>query len=303
MGDGGRTGISLLDPRLAPFKPCQFMGSIRFPPTCTWQGRILRAEGGCTLHEQLTYHLQHLRASSLPTINQIKTHLVSASLIIFLYTALVWKELLNRMCLTLQREALEGSPMKPNMQVLERLHDARVNLDFAIPAIDHSITLLEHRRAHPWPAVYTRSLPDSDLADKIIALELDFRDLLSEANRLETLVTQYFNTLMSTLSLQESQRGIQTGEISLRQSSSMARLTQLAFLYVPLSFVTGVFGMNIQEINDTGRHIWAFFPCDAGRGGDNFCGGVIFCKIDGFVENGRGKGVLVEEWEEEPWDE
>jgi Mg2+ and Co2+ transporter CorA len=33
-------------------------------------------------------------------------------------------------------------------------------------------------------------------------------------------------------------------------------LTRLAFLYVPLSFVTGIFGMNVREIDGSPLPIW-----------------------------------------------
>jgi Mg2+ and Co2+ transporter CorA len=57
---------------------------------------------------------------------------------------------------------------------------------------------------------------------------------------------------MSSISVQDSQ-------ISIEQSQRATRLTQLAFIYVPLSFVTGIFGMNVQQINGTGLSIWVCF--------------------------------------------
>lgn len=33
----------------------------------------------------------------------------------------------------------------------------------------------------------------------------------------------------------------------------------MAFCFLPISLSTGIFGMNIQDINSTGHHIWAFF--------------------------------------------
>ena len=53
---------------------------------------------------------------------------------------------------------------------------------------------------------------------------------------------QTFDLLMSSISVQESQLS--------------SRLTLLAFIYVPLSFVTGVFGMNLKEINGGALSAW-----------------------------------------------
>jgi Mg2+ and Co2+ transporter CorA len=47
--------------------------------------------------------------------------------------------------------------------------------------------------------------------------------------------------------------------ISVEQSQRATRLTQLVFIYVPLSFVTGIFGINVKEINATGLSIWVCF--------------------------------------------
>ena len=35
-------------------------------------------------------------------------------------------------------------------------------------------------------------------------------------------------------------------------------MTFLAFIYVPLNLVTSIFGMNIQQLNGSGQHIWIF---------------------------------------------
>lgn len=61
-----------------------------------------------------------------------------------------------------------------------------------------------------------------------------------------------FQILMSSISVRDSQ-------LSIEQSQRATRLTQLAFIYVPLSFVTGIFGMNVQEISATGLSIWVCF--------------------------------------------
>ena len=36
-------------------------------------------------------------------------------------------------------------------------------------------------------------------------------------------------------------------------------ITALAFFYVPLSFVTGIFGMNVKEINGSPLSLWVCF--------------------------------------------
>ena len=38
----------------------------------------------------------------------------------------------------------------------------------------------------------------------------------------------------------------------------IAAVTILAFLYVPLNMATSIFGMNIQELNQSGHKVWMF---------------------------------------------
>ena len=56
---------------------------------------------------------------------------------------------------------------------------------------------------------------------------------------------------MSSLSIQASESSIQDAKRGIL-------LTQLATIYVPLSFVTGIWGMNVKEISDPPRPIWMF---------------------------------------------
>jgi Mg2+ and Co2+ transporter CorA len=59
------------------------------------------------------------------------------------------------------------------------------------------------------------------------------------------------DTLLSTMSILESQKSIE-------QSEQVNKLTRLAFVYIPLSFISSVFGMNVKEIQ-ANPSIWVFF--------------------------------------------
>lgn len=76
--------------------------------------------------------------------------------------------------------------------------------------------------------------------------------VLDQTVELDRLLMETFQLLMSSISVRDSQ-------LSIEQSQRATRLTQLAFIYVPLSFVTGIFGMNVQEISATGLSIWVCF--------------------------------------------
>lgn len=56
--------------------------------------------------------------------------------------------------------------------------------------------------------------------------------------------------------LEQSQRSIEMSRLSIEESKRVKLLTILAFIFVPLSLSTSVFGMNIQQIDQSGPSWW-----------------------------------------------
>jgi hypothetical protein len=77
-----------------------------------------------------------------------------------------------------------------------------------------------------------------------------------EAAELQRFLMDSFQLLISSLSVIETVTSAKLARVGLEQASRGAKLTQLAFIYVPLSFCTGVFGMNIKEINGSPLSAW-----------------------------------------------
>ena len=73
--------------------------------------------------------------------------------------------------------------------------------------------------------------------------------ILEDEGKLSQFLMDSFQLLLSTLSTRDSQT-------SLEQGTRGQRLTQLAFIYVPLSFVTGIYGMNLKELNGSPLSVW-----------------------------------------------
>ena len=80
---------------------------------------------------------------------------------------------------------------------------------------------------------------------------------LTEAAELERFLMDTFQLVMSSISVLDSQTSIQNATRS-------THLTQLATVYLPLSFVTGIFGMNLREINGAQLPIWVSLVTLAG---------------------------------------
>lgn len=66
-----------------------------------------------------------------------------------------------------------------------------------------------------------------------------------DAVALQDFLTNSLNFLLASIAVRDSQRA--------------EMLTWLAAIYVPQSFVTGIFGMNLRELNDSSLPIWVCF--------------------------------------------
>ena len=73
-----------------------------------------------------------------------------------------------------------------------------------------------------------------------------------ECKEMQTFLMETFQILMSSLSTMDSQTSIE-------QSKRGTLVAVLATVYVPLSFVTGIFGMNVSEINGSPLSVWVCF--------------------------------------------
>lgn len=76
-----------------------------------------------------------------------------------------------------------------------------------------------------------------------------FDEILSEAETADRFLMDTFQLLMSSISVLDSATSIQ-------QARSSQKLTQLAFIFIPLNLVTSIFGMNIMEINGSPVRAW-----------------------------------------------
>ena len=75
---------------------------------------------------------------------------------------------------------------------------------------------------------------------------------LSEISALRLRIAQSYKSLLASISIVESKRGISEAE-------SVTKLTELAFLFIPLSFSASIFGMQVKELNPANVSISAFF--------------------------------------------
>lgn len=85
------------------------------------------------------------------------------------------------------------------------------------------------------------------------ALLNDYEDLLSRARNLSALCVEGANDISTSALLDESSKAVEGSE-------RIKRLTLLAFLFLPLSLATSIFGMNFKEFGTGKMSVWAFLP-------------------------------------------
>ena len=79
----------------------------------------------------------------------------------------------------------------------------------------------------------------------------DYEHMLKEAKRNSDQFEAYEMRCMNRLGLMASTKSVQ-------QSQSIGRLSTLAFVFIPLSFITSFFGMNLVEFGTGNIRIWVF---------------------------------------------
>ncbi|KAL2816883.1 hypothetical protein BJX63DRAFT_128267 [Aspergillus granulosus] len=280
LRDNDWIAVCLIDPPIVSSKASDLQGVIRFPLASLWQNSLrsapldIRCEDG--LYDAMT---KFLRGEGAGYYERCTVTPFTPASFLFLYTALTWQEMCNRLQITIKRISFAEIRAHPSMELSERLHEMRENIFYMKQSLTQALQALRRHGEYDGGHV---PLTQEEIENKNLREEttVQFRDmyrsfqvLLEDAIQLENVVLHSFDVLMSSIVVQETQMshknselgiqhsklGIEQSKMGLEQATSVKILTQLAFLYIPLTFVSGVFGMNLQELNGTGQHIWVFF--------------------------------------------
>ena len=113
-----------------------------------------------------------------------------------------------------------------------------------------NIRIIEQRGSPAWPRA-----ADKDREEKAVnarmSLQKDFEELLRRTEVLSIRCKQGMNVKMSNASIAESERAI-------HQASRVEQLTRLAFFYIPISFTTSFFGMNLGAVGQGKLQLWVW---------------------------------------------
>lgn len=94
------------------------------------------------------------------------------------------------------------------------------------------------------------SSPDTDVTrQELDVISTDFKELLSRNKSLGEISVGSMNLIMNNAMLKESQKAVETAD-------TQKRLTRLAYLFLPVSLATSIFGMNVKELGTGNQSIW-----------------------------------------------
>ncbi|KAI2618415.1 hypothetical protein GGR54DRAFT_605390 [Hypoxylon sp. NC1633] len=174
----------------------------------------------------------------------------SASTMLYLIVASTWTYNLQHLDRTIKRLAFEEI-RRPSININDQLHDCRQNADTIRTEVSSArkwIPQVVIDEVENYLNYSGRSLTHCP--------HNAFDEVLKESETMERFLMATFQLLMSTISVLDAEASMQQTQSGLQQARDAQRLTVLASIYLPLSLVTGIFGMNITEINDSKLPWW-----------------------------------------------
>lgn len=158
--------------------------------------------------------------------------------LVYMLSASLWRKNLEHLDRKI-KEISFNDIRRPSLDTNGLLHDHRQDLSIFQAEVQHTRDGMP-----PFVAQQFDEVAQEEAFKNLINLlpESAFRSLVDDSEKLSRFLMDSFQLLLSSVSVDQAARG--------------TLLTRLAFLYVPLSFVTGIFGMNITEINGGTPRWW-----------------------------------------------
>ena len=170
---------------------------------------------------------------------------------LFRFAACAEKQFLNflRLCVAIEISSVGRSKTSlENHHAVPLVNLAYIKTQAGLHAqrLSTIIKMLQNREWLAWPT-------NTDVGPKTAALLLaDYQDLLQRAEAMVRECEQGMTTLVNAAALEDSRR-------SAENAMRMQRLTVLATIFIPLSFICAIWGMNFREFGTGNLSIWLWF--------------------------------------------
>ncbi|KAI0906453.1 hypothetical protein F4823DRAFT_607160 [Ustulina deusta] len=188
-------------------------------------------------------------------------HVLHALSELFQFAASAEIQFLNFLCHRIEHElSLVGSEgMTWSHQIsLLNLKYIKAQLTQHVQSLTNTVEILRNRSSADWLRVSQDDSRTDDVSNNnklrnegkaAEALLTDFDFLLQRANSLIRECENGMSTLANSAILEESRR-------STKVARSMQRLSVIATVFIPLSFVCAIWGMNFRELGSGSKPIW-----------------------------------------------
>ena len=208
-----------------------------------------------TTRLQQSLHLLPFEINTFLDPQVVKTDAFYALHNLFQFAAFSSIQVLNTLDAQIRRELGVLTAEHKRSHILENLQFVSELLDRQVDSIKSTVHAIKTRKESGWPSKIDRTKRATAAAKR---LETDFDYLLARALDLRRRCTEGMGVMMNRAVVAESRKGME-------QQERVRRLTILATLFIPLSFVTSVFGMNFREFGTGRLSIWLFaavcVPC------------------------------------------
>jgi len=175
---------------------------------------------------------------------------------VFRFAAFSESQFLNIVQLSVHKEVAATSIMQQRDPSISNLLHLKQILERHAQRLKENITFLENYQE---PQLIQELPPEKTEKSRHVVRTLlrDFHTLAEQAQHLSKQCERGMDVVMSNTVIRESRE-------AMAQAEGVAKLTRLAFIFIPLSLVTSVFGMNFTELNSGSElSIWVFFVASA----------------------------------------
>lgn len=226
---------------------------IRFPTYSKFSGGLLvplhLSDNSYNVFDALNNTFQHLWTTTIVLDNDI---VVNSEIFIYVLATSTAEHRLKKLRSHIRQVSFHAI-RAPGIAITDSLHDAREDMINMRDAINETFSSISK---HDWKLFEDLSQRPGDI--NMQGFMSRMQGLIAGGKELHEFFVETLQILAQTISIRDSQSSIKQAEESLQQTKQATMLTRLAAIYLPLSVSTGIFGMNLQEINNSSPKSWTF---------------------------------------------
>ncbi|KAL9078238.1 MAG: hypothetical protein Q9157_002856 [Trypethelium eluteriae] len=169
-----------------------------------------------------------------------------------LFAAASENQFLNMIEAKLRQELDARGLIQQRNPTLSNLLYTQQILDRHVQQIRENIASIQGRDRGEWPRGSLNTNKQNKADQAVAKIDRNFEHLLARAQILHEQCSRGVQIVMNNANVKEAREAMSQSEI-------VAKLTRLAFIFVPLSFTSGFFGMNFAQFGSGKLDLWVWF--------------------------------------------